>query len=80
MMARAFTRWSLGSVELNRPGAIDAVLKQPGQPQQQIALPRRSLQDCLAEELRRLDPDEVFGEVVTEGLKRLLAEEKVVHP
>lgn len=68
-----------GSVELNRPGAMDAVLKQAGQPQQQIALPRRSLQDCLAEELRRLDPDEVFGEVVTEGLRKLLAEEKVVH-
>ncbi len=68
-----------GSIELLRPGSMEAVLKQPGQPQQRIALPRRSLQDCLAEELRRLDPDEVFGEVVTEGLQRLLAEEKVVH-
>ena len=26
--------------------------------------------DCLAEELRRLDPDEVFGEVITIGLPR----------
>ncbi|MDQ0000833.1 OpcA/G6PD domain-containing protein, partial [Pseudarthrobacter sulfonivorans] len=32
---------------------------------QRISLPRRSLKDCLAEELRRLDPDEVFGEVIT---------------
>ncbi|MDO5752212.1 glucose-6-phosphate dehydrogenase assembly protein OpcA [Arthrobacter sp.] len=69
-----------GNVELTRPGSMDAILSQPGQPQQHVALPRRSLQDCLAEELRRLDPDEVFGEVVTEGLLRLLAEEKVGHP
>lgn len=68
---------SKGRVELNRPGAIEATLSQTGQPEQQISLPRRSLQDCLAEELRRLDPDEVFGEVITEGLNKLLAEEKV---
>nr|WP_281375512.1 OpcA/G6PD domain-containing protein [Arthrobacter wenxiniae] len=51
-----------GNVELHRPGAIEAEMSQPGQPVQQISLPRRTLQDCLAEELRRLDPDEVFGE------------------
>ena len=59
-----------GDVELNRPHAAIAELYQPGQPVQRISLPRRSLQDCLAEELRRLDPDEVFGEVITEGLAR----------
>ena len=68
-----------GNVELIRPGTMEATLTQPGQPMQQVFLPRRSLQDCLAEELRRLDPDVVFGEVVTEGLKKLLAEEKVVQ-
>ncbi|MDJ0315683.1 glucose-6-phosphate dehydrogenase assembly protein OpcA [Arthrobacter antibioticus] len=68
-----------GTVTLTRPGAMEATLTQPDQPEQQISLPRRSLQDCLAEELRRLDPDEVFGEVVTEGLKKLLAEEEVVQ-
>ncbi|MFY9634403.1 MAG: OpcA/G6PD domain-containing protein, partial [Cellulosimicrobium cellulans] len=47
-----------------------AELTQPGQPAQRISLPRRSLKDCLAEELRRLDPDEVFGEVITIGLPR----------
>lgn len=67
-----------GYVELKRPGAVEASLSQTGQPEQQIALPRRSLQDCLAEELRRLDPDEVFGEVVTKGLNKLLSQEKVV--
>jgi glucose-6-phosphate dehydrogenase assembly protein OpcA len=59
-----------GDVELNRPRRSVAELHQPDQPVQRISLPRRSLQDCLAEELRRLDPDDVFGEVVTEGLAR----------
>jgi glucose-6-phosphate dehydrogenase assembly protein OpcA len=67
-----------GNVELHRPGTTEAVLTQPCQPVQRISLPRRTLQDCLAEELRRLDPDEVFGEVVTEGMRNLLADEKVV--
>ncbi|KNC20426.1 OpcA protein [Arthrobacter sp. RIT-PI-e] len=59
-----------GDVELHRPGKDVAELHQPAQPVQRISLPRRSLRDCLAEELRRLDPDEVFGEVITEGLAR----------
>ncbi len=59
---------SAGDVELHRPHSEMAELHQPGQPVQRISLPRRSLQDCLAEELRRLDPDEVFGEVITDGL------------
>ena len=37
---------------------------------QRISLPRRTIQDCLAEELRRLDPDEVFGAVLHQGLPR----------
>ena len=59
-----------GDVQLFRPGLSVAELTQPGQPAQRISLPRRSLRDCLAEELRRLDPDEVFGEVITIGLPR----------
>jgi glucose-6-phosphate dehydrogenase assembly protein OpcA len=53
-----------GDIRLFRPGLSVAELTQPGQPAQRISLPRRSLRDCLAEELRRLDPDEVFGETV----------------
>ena len=59
-----------GDIELHRPGHDVAELHQPNQPVQRISLPRRGLRDCLAEELRRLDPDEVFGEVITEGLAR----------
>jgi glucose-6-phosphate dehydrogenase assembly protein OpcA len=61
---------SSGDIQLFRPGLTVAELTQPGQPAQRISLPRRSLKDCLAEELRRLDPDEVFGEVITMGLPR----------
>ncbi|HKS00775.1 MAG TPA: glucose-6-phosphate dehydrogenase assembly protein OpcA [Arthrobacter sp.] len=53
-----------GDIRLVRPGSSVAELTQPGQPAQRISLPRRSLQDCLVEELRRLDPDDVFGETV----------------
>ncbi|MEO6531914.1 MAG: glucose-6-phosphate dehydrogenase assembly protein OpcA [Specibacter sp.] len=53
-----------GDIRLFRPGRTVAELTQPGQPAQRISLPRRTLADCLAEELRRLDPDEVFGETV----------------
>ncbi|MDO4919725.1 glucose-6-phosphate dehydrogenase assembly protein OpcA [Kocuria sp.] len=57
-----------GAVELDRPGRSVAVLTQPGQPEQQIAMPVRDLKACLAEELRRLDADEVYGEVIGTGL------------
>lgn len=53
-----------GDVQLSRPGRSVAELTQPGQPAQRISLPRRSLKDCLAEELRRLDPDAFFGDVL----------------
>lgn len=55
---------SSGAIELSRDEGGIATLTQPDQPVHEIALPRRSLRDCLAEELRRLDPDELFGAVV----------------
>lgn len=59
-----------GEVTIYRPGRNIATLSIPGSADQQIALPVRSLAECLAEELRRLDPDEVFGEVLNEALSR----------
>ncbi|BCW72930.1 hypothetical protein NicSoilB8_39740 [Arthrobacter sp. NicSoilB8] len=53
-----------GDIQLYQPDPAIAELPQPGQPAQRISLPRRGLKDCLAEELRRLDPDEVFGDVL----------------
>ena len=55
------------AIELRRSNDIDATLTQPGQPSHDIVLPRRTLRECLAEELRRLDPDVLYGRVITEG-------------
>ncbi|WP_136706901.1 glucose-6-phosphate dehydrogenase assembly protein OpcA [Agromyces sp. H66] len=66
---------SIGSIELVRDLPGVATLRQPGQPVHDVALPRRSLRDCLADELRRLDPDELYGEVITRGLALLDATE-----
>jgi glucose-6-phosphate dehydrogenase assembly protein OpcA len=60
-----------GPVTLERSMANVATLEQPNQPTHDISLPRRNLRDCLAEELRRLDPDDLFGEVVSNGLRQL---------
>lgn len=60
-----------GEVLLERPTAGSAILTQPGQPSHELAFPRRTLRECLAEELRRLDPDVLYGRVITEGWELL---------
>ncbi|HSK56656.1 MAG TPA: glucose-6-phosphate dehydrogenase assembly protein OpcA [Jiangellales bacterium] len=60
-----------GPLEVDRPDEENAVLRVPGSPERKVALPKRLDRDCLAEELRRLDPDEVYGEVLTKGLALL---------
>jgi glucose-6-phosphate dehydrogenase assembly protein OpcA len=62
-----------GEIRLERSQPSIATLEQPNQPTHDISLPRRSLRDCLAEELRRLDPDDLFGEVAQKGLALLTA-------
>lgn len=60
-----------GTIELERTTPGIARLVQPNQPIHDLSLPRRNLRDCLAEELRRLDPDDLFGAVMTRGLRTL---------
>ena len=60
-----------GVIALERAVPDIATLNQPGQPLQDLTLKRRSLRDCLADELRRLDPDDLYGEVITRGLPQL---------
>lgn len=60
-----------GSVELNRPDGKVGTLFQPGQPERRVALQRRQVRDCLAEELRRLDPDEVY-EIALKSLGKVV--------
>lgn len=60
-----------GDIVLDRPDGKTAELHQPGRPSHRIALPIRQLKECLVEELRRLDPDEVYGDVLTKGLAKV---------
>jgi glucose-6-phosphate dehydrogenase assembly protein OpcA len=53
-----------GEISIARPDGEIATFSQPGLPDHVIALHRRTLQDCLAEDLRRLDADEVYGETL----------------
>jgi glucose-6-phosphate dehydrogenase assembly protein OpcA len=53
-----------GNVIISRPDGRVATLTRPGQPDRHVALQRREIADLLAEELRRLDPDEIYGEAL----------------
>jgi glucose-6-phosphate dehydrogenase assembly protein OpcA len=63
------------SIEILRDQSNIAVLSQTNQPPKELSLPVRSLRDCLAEDLRRLDPDLAFEKVITTGLDLLLKEQ-----
>jgi hypothetical protein len=60
-----------GKVTIDRPDGSVATLSQPRQPMRKIAMPRRSDVECITEELRRLDPDELFADVLVKGLPLL---------
>lgn len=63
-----------GNVDLVRPeDGNTAMLRQPGQPDRTLALPHRGDAECLADELRRLDPDEVYQAALTTGLRTVHA-------
>ena len=80
VIARARNRSGIISVRLERAsGTIDlvrpldgntATLSQPGQPVRTLALPHRTDAECLADELRRLDPDEVYEDALVTGLRK----------
>ncbi|MDO8144944.1 MULTISPECIES: glucose-6-phosphate dehydrogenase assembly protein OpcA [unclassified Isoptericola] len=53
-----------GPIVLDRPDGGVVTITQPGTPERRVALPIRSLSEALIEELRRLDPDEVYGQVL----------------
>lgn len=60
-----------GEVALARQDGLVATYTVPGQPDRTVALRRRPLEELLTEELRRLDPDDVFDETLHELLKRV---------
>jgi glucose-6-phosphate dehydrogenase assembly protein OpcA len=51
-----------GKIKLARPDGRTATLIWPGRPDRRVALHRRDSADLIAEELRRLEPDEVYAE------------------
>jgi glucose-6-phosphate dehydrogenase assembly protein OpcA len=53
-----------GQIVISRPDGRVATLSRPGQQDRHVALHRREIADLLAEELRRLDPDEVYAEAL----------------
>ncbi len=54
------------TITLSRPqNDSTATLSRTGRPDAQLPLPRRQTRDCLAEDLRRLDADEVYHEALT---------------
>lgn len=53
-----------GQIALTRPDGRRATLDRTGSPARMVALARRTDAECLAEELRRLDPDEPYAEAI----------------
>jgi glucose-6-phosphate dehydrogenase assembly protein OpcA len=68
-----------GDVVLERPTPGMATLTQPGQPSHELSFPRRTLRECLAEELRGLDPDVLYGRVITKGWEQLAPPTQETH-
>lgn len=67
--ARLTTR--SGDIAVSRPDGRVATLSRPGQPDRQVALLRRPMAELMAEELRRLDPDESYQEAAARFAKDL---------
>jgi glucose-6-phosphate dehydrogenase assembly protein OpcA len=58
-----------GEIRIERPDGRLAALTLPGQPDRPVALKRRDIAELLAEELRRLDPDEIYEQTVESLVK-----------
>jgi glucose-6-phosphate dehydrogenase assembly protein OpcA len=59
-----------GEISLTRPDGRVANLRIPGQPDRPVALHRRDATELLSEELRRLDPDDVYARTLQELVER----------
>jgi glucose-6-phosphate dehydrogenase assembly protein OpcA len=53
-----------GELTIIRPDGRLATLVRTGQPDRRVALPRRDVGELLAEEVRRLDPDDIYDETI----------------
>lgn len=53
-----------GDIEISRPDGVLADFSIPNAPNRPVALKRRDTAELLAEELRRLDPDDIYDDTV----------------
>lgn len=58
-------------IRLDQPDGALAELSVPGRQDRRVALQRRSTAELIAEELRRLDPDEAYAQALAHGVERL---------
>ncbi len=63
-----------GEICLDRADGALAELAVPGQPDRHVALKRRETAELIAEELRRLDPDDIYEATVKFGVQGLSAD------
>jgi hypothetical protein len=76
-----------GEMEISRPDGRLAHFSIPNAPSRPVALKRRELAELLAEELRRLDPDDTYAEAVStlcriadkDGVRRTQAAKKAAN-
>lgn len=59
-----------GDIAITRPDGLLASYTVPGQPNRLVALKRREVSDLIAEELRRMDDDDIFEQTVKFLLNR----------
>jgi len=69
-----------GDIIVSRPDGRIAAIARPGMPDREAALPRRSIESLIAEELRRLDPDDIYGEVLERFASGASAAAKTTEP
>lgn len=67
---------SCGPIVLDRADGSLATLSIQGQPDRAVALKRRETSELIAEELRRLDPDDTYASALRYGVNRLSASEE----
>ncbi|MFF3005836.1 glucose-6-phosphate dehydrogenase assembly protein OpcA [Kitasatospora sp. NPDC057940] len=60
-----------GDITLDRPDGLMGTLSMVGSPDRQVALKRRETSELIAEELRRLDPDDIYATAVRTPVDRL---------
>ena len=70
-LTRVRLETTCGPIRLQRPDGAMATLVLQGQPDRAVALKRRETSELIAEELRRLDPDDTYASALRFGVDRL---------